>query len=103
MAQNAQPFAEQRPWLVPGIVSVDHSTFTTKFKIHSGLTFAQFGCVALLDTSSPQSFITRNAWEHMVRSAAATIVCETPTPPRSWGGFGESPPLQTSTAVRLSV
>ena len=89
--------------MVPGIVSMDHSTFTTKIKIHSGLTSAQFGCVALLDTGSPQSFITRNAWEHMVRSGMATTVCETHTPPRSWGGFGESPPLQTTTAFCLSL
>ena len=39
----------------------------------------------------------------MVRSGAATTICETQTPSRSWGGFGESPPLQNSTAVRLSV
>ena len=70
---------------------------------NSGLTSTQFGCVTLLGTGSPQSFITRNAWEDVVRSGAATTVCETQTPPRSWGGFGESPPLQTSTAVRLSV
>ena len=82
---------------------MDHSTFTAKIKIHSCLMSAQFGCVALLDTGSPQLFITRNAWEHMVRSGVATTICETQTPPRSWGGFGESPPLQTSTAVRLSV
>ena len=103
IAQNDQPLAEQGPCLAPGIVSMDHSTFTAKIKILSGLTSAQFGCVALLDTGSPQSFITRNAWEHMVRSGAATTTCETQTPPRSWGGFGGSPPLQTPTAVRLSV
>ena len=80
MAQNVQPLAEQGPCLVPSIISLDHSTFT-KIKIHTGLASAQFGCVALLDTGSPQSFITRNAWEHIVRSGAATTVCETRTPP----------------------
>ena len=39
----------------------------------------------------------------MVRSGAASTICETQTPPRSWGGFGKSPPLQTSATVRLSV
>ena len=53
MAQNTQPLAEQGPCLVPGIVSMDHSTFTTKIKIDSGLASTQFGCVALLDTGSP--------------------------------------------------
>ena len=38
-----------------------------------------------------------------MRSGAATTICETQTPPRSWGGFGGSSPLQTSTAVRLSA
>ena len=38
-----------------------------------------------------------------MRSGAATTIYETQTPPRSWGGFGESLPLHTSTTVRLSV
>ena len=62
-AQDAQPLAEQGPCLVPGIVSMGYSTFTTKTKIYSGLASAHFGCVAPLDTGTPQSFITRNAWE----------------------------------------
>ena len=56
---------------------MDLSTFTTKIKIHSGLTSAQFGCVALLDTGSPKSFIIHNAWGHKVRSGVARTVCET--------------------------
>ena len=103
MAQNVQPHAEQGPCLVPGIVSMGYSTFTTKTKIYSGLASAHFGCVAPLDTGTPQSFITRNAWEHMVRSGAATTICETQTPTRSWGGFGKSSPSQTTTTARLSV
>ena len=39
----------------------------------------------------------------MARFGTATTVCETQTPPRSWGGFGKSPPLRTSTIVRLSI
>ena len=103
MAQNAQPLAEREPCLVPGYVARDHCTFTTKTKVHSGLASAQFDGVALLDTGSSQSFITRNAWERMARSGAATTICETQTLPRSWGGFGKSPPLQTSITVRLSM
>ena len=82
---------------------MDHSTFTAKTKIHSGLSSAQFDCVAVFDPGSSQSFITPNAREHMVRSGAATTICETQTPPRSWDGFGKSPPLQTSPTVRLSI
>ena len=103
MAQNAQPLAEQGPCLVPGIITMDHSSFTTKIKIHSGPSSSQFGCIALLDTGSPQSFISNHAWEHMVRSGAVTTICEIRPPQRSWGGFGKSPPLQTSTTVRLSI
>ena len=66
MAQNAQPLVEQGPYHVSGIVSIDNSTCTTKIKISGHLASAQFGCVALLNTGSPRSFITRNAWEHMV-------------------------------------
>ena len=102
-AQDAQPLAEQGSCLVPGSVSMDHSTLTTKIKIHSGIPPPQFGCVALLGTGSPPSFIVRNAWEHMVRSGAATTICETQTPTRSWGGFGKSSPSQTTTTARLSV
>ena len=83
--------------------SEDHSSFTTKIKIHGGPVIARFDCITLLDKGSHQSFITRNAWEHMVRSGAATITCETQTPSRFWRGFGKSPPLQTATTVRLSV
>ena len=84
MEQGAQPRAKLGSCLVPGIVSMDHSSFATKIRIRRSVTFAQFGCVALLDTGSPQSFIIRNAWEHMVRSGAATTVCEAQTPSRSW-------------------
>ena len=82
---------------------MDHSSFTTKVKLYGGHASSKFGCVALLDTGSPQSFLTLKAWEHMVRSGAASTICETQTPPRSWGGFGKSPPLQTSTTARLSI
>lgn len=34
---------------------------------------------------------------------AATAACERITTPHSWGGFGNSSPLQMNTAVRLSV
>ena len=92
-APVAQTLAEQGPCLVPGLATMDHSSFTTKVKAHSGHASTAFGCVALLDKGSPQTFLTRTAWEHMVHSGAASTVCETQAPPRSWGGFGLSPPL----------
>ena len=79
---------------------MDDSSFTTKVKIHSGPAAVQLGCVALLDTGSPQTFINTHAAEIMKRVGAASAICERHTPPRSWG---KSPPLQTSVAERLSV
>ena len=82
---------------------MDDSSFNTKTRIHSGPVAVQLGCVALLDTSSPQTFINTHALESMKRAGAASAICERHTPPRSWGEFGKSPLLQTSTALRFSV
>ena len=43
IAQNVKPLVEQGPCLVPGIITMDHSSFTTKIKIHSGPSSSQFG------------------------------------------------------------
>ena len=82
---------------------MDNSSFITKMKIHSGTVAVQLGCVVLLDTGSPQTFINTHALQSMKREGTASAICEQHTPSRSWGGFGKSPPLQTSTTVRLSV
>ena len=39
----------------------------------------------------------------MLSVGVASVACERNCAPRSWGGFGESAPQQTSTSVRLSV
>ena len=39
----------------------------------------------------------------MLSVGAAPVACEQICAPRSWGGFGKSAPLQTSTSIRLSV
>lgn len=81
---------------------VDDASFTTLIKVHSGPTVTtRYRLVALLD-SSPQTFITAQAWlyENQRRSDGHL---RTPCAPRSWGGFGENVPLLTSTSVRLSV
>ena len=100
--QHPPLLAEQGPCLVAGVVSMDDSSFT-KIKIHSCPVVVQLGCVALLDTGSPQAFINTHALESMKRAGAASAICEQHTPPRSWGGFGKFPPLQISTTVLLSV
>ena len=63
----------------------------------------QFGCVALLDTDSPQTFIYTRAFKNMKRVGTVSATCERHTPPRSSGGFGKFPPLETFATVRLSV
>ena len=56
-----------------------------------------------LDTGSPQTFIRRDVLHRMLLVGAASAACERPCSPRSWGGFGVSAPLRTSTSIRLSV
>ena len=82
---------------------MDHSSFTTEVKLHGGHASSKFGCVAVLNTGSAQLFLTLKAWEHMVRSCAASTICETRSPPRPWLGSGKFPPLHTSTTVRLNI
>lgn len=63
----------------------------------------RLGCVTLWDTGSPQTFTNSHALKSMKTALAAAVVCERRTPPRSWGGIGKSPPLQTDAGVFLSV
>ena len=64
---------------------------------------APYSCVALLDNGSPQTFIRRDVLDRMRLVGTASAACERHCNPRSWGGFGESAPLRTSTSIRLSV
>ena len=96
--------SEHGPCLVRGVITLDNATFTTKMAAHSGAnTLTLFGCVALLDTGSPHTFIRHDVLGSMLSVGAASAACERKCVPRSWGGFGESAPLQTSTSVRPSV
>ena len=55
---------EHGPCLVGGIITLEDDSFTTKIAVHSGANaLATFGCVVLLDTGSPQSFIRRDVLE----------------------------------------
>ena len=56
-----------------------------------------------LDTGSPHTFATTHTLESIKRAGAASNIRERHTSSRSWGGFGNSPPLQSSTTVRLGV
>ncbi len=102
--RSVQPLIpEQGPGLVGGVITVDDKSYTTQIQTHCGSATSTFGCVALLDTGSPQSFISARTWASMKASGAASAAFEKRTQPRCWGGFGKSAPLQTSTMVRLSV
>ena len=85
-------------------MTLDDVLFTTKIAIHSGGdAIAPYRCVVLLDTGSPQTFIRRDVLDRMLLVGAASAACERSFSPRSWGGFGESAPLRTSTSIHLSV
>ena len=63
----------------------------------------QLEYIALLETDSPQNFINARAFDSMKRVSAVSVTCEGHPPPRLWGDFGKSRPLETSGTVGLSV
>ena len=82
------------PCLVDGIIPLDDASFTTTIAVHSGANAVPpYGCVALLDTGSPQTFIRRDVLDCMLSVGVASVACQRNCAPRSWGGFGESNPL----------
>jgi len=100
----APPIPEHGPCLSSGILTVDDASFTTRARIHSGPHAAvRHTAVALLDTGSPQTFISAEAVKQLKDCGAATDLCVRHAAPRSWGGFGTSAPLTTSASIRLSI
>ena len=58
---------EHGPCLVGGIITLYDASFTTKIAVFSGANaLAPFGCVALLDTDSPQTFIRGDVLDNML-------------------------------------
>ena len=98
------PIADHVPGLSNGMATVDDASFTTRIKVHSGPSASSsYGLISLLDTGSPQAFISTEAWARIKYHNAGSDACERHAPPRSWGGFVKSTPLLTSTSVRLSI
>ena len=96
--------AEHGPGLTNGVATVDDASFTTRIKVHSGPSAShRYRLVALLDTGSPQIFISAEVWACMKASNAASTICEQHAPPRSRGDLGKSAPLLTSTSVRPNI
>ena len=92
------------PCVVHTIITLDDASFTTKIAFHSGgNAIAHCGCVPLLDTGSPQTFNRRDVFDRMLSVGAASVSCEPNCAHRSWGGFAQSAPLQSSTSIRLRV
>jgi len=94
---------EHGPCLVDGTVTMDDKSYTTKVKIHAGPATCQYGCIAQLDSGSPATFINSNAVGTLKAMGAISDDCITNNTNRSWGGFGQAQPLQTTRKIRLSV
>ena len=59
------------PCLVGGIITLDDAFFTTEIVVYSGANaLTPFGCVAFLDTASPQPFIRRDGLDSMLSVGA---------------------------------
>ena len=57
--------------LVGGIITLDDAFFTTEIVVYSGANaLTPFGCVAFLDTASPQTFIRRDGLDSMLSVGA---------------------------------
>ena len=96
--------AEQVPYLVSGVVTMDDTTFTTLLSLSSGASgTSRFNYRALHDTGSPQSFIHQRAFDQMVATGAADASYIRATTPKSWSGFGSHQMLSTCRQARMTV
>ena len=104
-ARSDTPVPEFGPDLVGGVVTVDHSSFTTQIEVHGGKTAHRAHlCVALLDSGSPSTFVARSKLDAMLADGSVTADFVRTGPRRRWSGFTDSKSaLQTSHLVRLSV
>lgn len=94
--------SEHGPSLVGVTITPDGVCLTTKIAVHSGDgALLHFGCVALLDTGSSQTFTRRE--DRTLLLGAASAACERKFVPQSWDGLGESTPLQKRASIFLSV
>ena len=92
---------EYGPDLVEGTIALHDASFTTKSIVNSGTTASTvFGCAALLNTGSPQTFIRLGVLEQMLAGGTAAFNCDQGYAPCYWGGFGKPASLRTSTSVR---
>ena len=96
--------SDHAPCIFVGVITLDDASFTTEIAVHGRANaHAPFSCVALPDTGSPQTFIRRDTFDSMLSVGVVSVPCKRKCIPQSWGGFGESAPLQASTSVHLSV
>ena len=96
---------EYGPEITGGMVSVDHSSFTTTVSIHGGRKCAKkYKSVALLGSGSPSSFVTQAVIDEMLRKGAGSADMITVGELRRWGGFTDSTePLQNNSSACRSV
>ena len=97
--EDTPSLPEHGPGLVGGTITLDDASFTTKKTVHSGTTASTvFGCVALLDTGSPQTFIRRDILEQMLSGGAAAAIYGQGSAPRSWGDSANPLPYELQRA-----
>ena len=69
--------SEHGPCLVGGTITLDDACFPLKSAIHSGANaLVPFGCLTLLDTGSPQTFITRDVLVRRILVEVASTACK---------------------------
>lgn len=90
---------EGGPCFVDGVGTMDDSCLTIRIKFRSGPVAAQIGCIALLDTGSPYTFINIPALKSLKRAGAASVIFKRHTLPRS--SRCDCKPPQPSAAVRF--
>ena len=83
-----------------GTATVDDVSFATKIAQHSDKNaIVPCRCMTYLASGSPQLFIRRKGLHHMRLVGAASVACEGPFIPHSWGVVGVSAPLRTLTII----
>ena len=96
---QTSPRPEQGSCLVAGTVTLYDDSFRTNINIQSDPAAMHPGCVALLCTGSPQTFINSNALKIVNATVAATVVCERRSLCGRWVVLGSHPSRQTGCSL----
>ena len=103
---NTPSLPEHSPSLVRSTITLDNASFPAKIATNNSgtATSTAFGCVTLLETGSPHTFIRREVKEQMISAGAVTIYFAGRTLLLVPEGYFRKPfPLRTLTSVCLSA